>query len=597
MIQQTSKKQGNRVEGRYQAFSLYKRLFNYTKVYPLAIAGSLLGYLIFALTTPATTWWLGFTVDAINSENYEELRILSPVLCLVIVVTRGVGGFMGSYSLAVIANNVIHRLRCVLMDHLITLPVNYFDHNPSGKLVSKFTYDITQVTGAASNAIAVIVREGFTVVGLLAYLFYIDWQLTLTFILIAPFVAKIVGVASKRFRRYSSQMQDSMADVTQITNESIKGHRVVRSFNAQRFIYNKLYRASERNRIQNMKMAITRSASTPLVQLVVTIAIAWLVWLAMSPEFFSGKSPGDFVAFLGAAGLLAKPIRQLTQINSVVQRGLSASHSVFSLLDEDSEKDIGVYKVKRAVGKIEFKDVNFSYNKQRTALSSINFDVRPGNTIALVGKSGSGKSSIVNLLTRFYEHQSGQILLDGVDLKAYELESLRHQIALVTQQVVLFNGTIRENIAYGLEGVTDEEIESAATSAYAMEFIDDLPQGLDTEVGDDANLLSGGQRQRIAIARALLKNAPILILDEATSALDSESEQYIQEALLHLIKGRTTFVIAHRLSTVENADLILVLEKGRIIESGTHPELISMRKTYYQLHTRDFLADGFGVTK
>ena len=594
MLQQKSRKKRNRAESRYQAFSLYKRLFNYIKVYPLAIVGSILGYLIFALTTPATTWWLGFTVDAINSENYEELRILSPLLCLLIVITRGIGGFMGSYSLAIIANNVIHRLRCVLMDHLITLPVSYFDLTPSGKLVSKFTYDITQVTGAASNAIAVIVREGFTVAGLLTYLLLVDWQLTLTFILIAPFVAKIVSVASKRFRRYSAQMQDSMADVTQITNESIKGHRVVRSFSAQKFVYDKLFQASERNRIQNMKMAITRSASTPLVQLVVTIAIAWLVWLAMSPEFFSGKSPGDFVAFLGAAGLLAKPIRQLTQINSVIQRGLSASHSIFTLLDEDSEKDEGVYKARKAAGKIEFRDVSFSYDKQRDALININFDVRPGHTVALVGKSGSGKSSIVNLLTRFYEQQSGEILLDDVDLKTYELKNLRHQIALVTQQVVLFNGTIRENIAYGLKNVTDEEIKLAATNAYAMEFIDELPLGLDTEVGDDANLLSGGQRQRIAIARALLKNSPILILDEATSALDSESEQYIQKALLHLIKGRTTFVIAHRLSTVENADLILVLDKGKIIESGTHSELISMEKTYYQLHTRDFLTNEFG---
>ena len=302
----------------YRALQLYKRLFSYIKIYPTAIFGSILGYLIFAITTPATTWWLGFTVDAINSENYEELRIISPLLCILIVIIRGVGGFMGSYSLAVIANNVIHKLRCVLIEHLIILPVNYFDRNTSGKLVSKFTYDVIQITGAASNAIAVIVREGFTVLGLLIYLFIIDWQLSITFLFIAPFVAKIVSVASKRFRRYSKQMQDSMADVTQITNESIKGHRVVRSFNAQNYVSDNLSQASERNRIQNMKMAITRSASTPLVQLIVAMALALLVWLAMSPEFFSGKSPGEFVAFLGAAGLLAKPIRQLTQINAVI---------------------------------------------------------------------------------------------------------------------------------------------------------------------------------------------------------------------------------------------------------------------------------------
>ncbi|MBM87429.1 MAG: lipid A export permease/ATP-binding protein MsbA [Gammaproteobacteria bacterium] len=572
----------------HQSWRLYRRLLKYVEGYRLAIAGSVLGYMIFAATTPATTWWLGLTVDAINSESYEQLRIVSPLLCILIVVIRGIGSFMGSYSLASIANHVIHKLRCELHDHLISLPTIYFDKNMSGKLVSKFTYDVSQVTGAASNAIAVIIREGFTVLGLLVFLMIIDWQLSLTFLIIAPFVAAIVNLASTRFRRYSTQMQDSMGDVTQITNESIKGHRVIRIFNAEDFVAEKLEQASEKNRRQNMKMAMTRSASTPLVQLVVSLALALLVWLAMSPDFFSDKTPGDFVSFLGAAGLLAKPIRQLTQINSVIQRGLSAAYSIFTVLDEEAEMDEGDYVVKRAVGEIEFSNVIFAYNDSVKALNNVSFKIEAGKTIALVGKSGSGKSSLVTLIPRFYDIDSGQITLDGKPLQDYKINNLRDQISVVTQQVILFNGTIAENIAYGEKNLDYKKIRNAAKNAHAMEFIDDLAGGLNTEVGDDAKLLSGGQRQRIAIARALLKDAPILIFDEATSALDTESEKHIQAALEILMKGRTTFVIAHRLSTIENADLILVLDQGKIVESGVHAQLIKKAGHYARLHKVQF---------
>ena len=572
----------------YQGWQLYRRLFTYVKAYKLAIVCSILGYIIFAATTPATTWWLGMTVDAINSENFEELRIISPLLCVLIVIVRGIGGFMGSYSLASIANHIIHKVRCELISHLITLPARFFDKNTSGKLVSKFTYDITQITGAASNAVAVIVREGFTVLGLLIYLFYVDWQLSLTFLIIAPFVAGIVNLASKRFRRFATQMQDSMGDVTQITNESIKGHRVIRTFNANDFVSDRLLQASEKNRYQNMKMAMTRSASTPLVQLIVSMALALLVWLAMSPDFFADKTSGDFVAFLGAAGLLAKPIRQLTQINSVIQRGISAAFSIFTLLDEKPEIDEGTFEVERARGAIKFDRVSFSYNDADEALSDVSFTVKQGQTIALVGKSGSGKSSLVNLIPRFYDIDSGQIYLDGKQLIKYKLTNLRDQISVVTQQVVLFNGTIAENIAYGEIEIDRKKIETAAENAHAMEFIRGLAEGLDTYVGDDANLLSGGQRQRIAIARALLKDAPILIFDEATSALDSESEQHIQAALETLIQGRTTFVIAHRLSTIENADLILVMDQGKIVESGVHADLLNLGGYYARLYQIQF---------
>ena len=577
---------------RYQGWQLYRRLIRYVTPHQAAIYGTLTGYLIFSAMTPAAAWWLGMTVDAINAENYGDLRILSPLLCVGIVLVRGIGGFLGSYSLAAIANHVVHKLRCELIDHLITLPVAYFDKSSAGKLVSKFTYDINQITGAAGNAAVVIIREGITVIVLLAYLLYIDWRLSLTFLIIAPCVGWVVNLASRRFRRYATQMQDSMGDVTQITNESVKGHRVIRTFNAEDFVSHRLLTASERNRRQNMKMAMTRSASTPLVQLIVSLALALLVWLAMSPEFFADKTPGDFVAFLSAAGLMAKPIRQLTQVNAVIQRGLSAAYSVFSLLDEAAEVNTGIHAVAHVQGRIEFERVSFAYSEGAEALRDISFVAEPGQTVALVGRSGSGKSSLLNLIPRFYDCRQGSITLDGVPLGDYRLDNLRHHISLVTQQIVLFNGSIAENIAYGDRVIDQARIETAARNAHAMEFIEQLPQGFDTQVGDDAALLSGGQRQRIAIARALLKDAPVLLFDEATSALDSESEQHIQAALETLIEGRTTFVIAHRLSTIENAGLILVMDQGRIVESGTHAELMSLNGYYSRLHKIQFSENG-----
>jgi len=574
--------------GKQESWRLYRRLFSYVMPHRFLFVAAMLGYIIFALTSPAATWWLGWTVDAITAGDYESLRVLSPLAFIGLAAVRGLGGFMGSYFLAGISNHVVHKLRCELIDRLIRLPASYFDRNTSGRLVSKLTYDVTQITGAASDAIAVVVREGFTVIGLLAYLMYMDWKLSLTFLVIAPIVGKVVSIASKKFRRYSTQMQDSMGDVTQITNETIKGHKVIRTFNAEAYVSSRLTQASEKNRKQNMKMVLTRSASTPLIQLIVSTAIAALVWFAMSPSFFENNTPGDFVAFLSAAGLLAKPIRQLTQINAVIQRGLSASGSIFELLDEDEEQDTGTRTLARAKGRVEFKDVGFAYKEGSDVLSNINFTAEPGQTVALVGKSGSGKSSLVGLITRFYEFQQGEITLDDIPLKDLELTSLRENISLVSQQVVLFNGTVEENIAYGDELIDREKTVKAAKDAHAMEFIEQLGEGMDTQVGDDAVMLSGGQRQRIAIARALLKDAPILIFDEATSALDSESEMHIQDALDTLRKGRTTFVIAHRLSTIEQADLILVMEKGKIVESGTHEELLAKQASYSRLHAIQF---------
>jgi len=573
-----------------RGWQIYKRLLAYVKPHRGVFAISVLGYIIFSITGVATAEWLGWTVDQVTAQN-PDARILSPLICVAIVLVRGIGGFMGGYSLEYISNSIIHKLRCEIMERLLILPMRYYDNSTAGRLVSKVTYDVQQISGAATNAVTVIFREGLTVIGLLVALFWSNWRLSLVFLLVAPCVAIVVGLASSKFRKYSRQMQNSMGDVTQITNESIKGQKVVRSFNGRRFVLERFGRASERNRRQNMKMVGTQSISIPVIQLLVSIALAVLIWFAMSPAYLADATAGDFVTFLTVAGLLAKPIRQLSQVNSVVQRGISAAESIFALLDEQGEKDSGNHRVERVRGEVEFADISFKYKDKddEPVLANLSLRVQPGQSVALVGKSGSGKTTLVNLLPRFYDVESGSILIDGVPARDYTLENLRQQIAVVSQDVVLFEGTIAENIAYGNDGsIPDEQIIEVARSAHAMEFIDKLEHGIHSIVGDAGLMLSGGQRQRVAIARAFLKNAPILVLDEATSALDSESEQHIQQALSTLMKGRTTFVIAHRLSTIENADLIVVMDKGRILESGTHQELLARNGKYAALHRIQF---------
>lgn len=586
MVKQTSDQQG---------WPIYKRLLRYVMPHRSVFAISILGYIIFSATGVATAEWLGWTVDQVTAQN-ADARYLAPLFCIAIVVVRGIGGFMGGYSLEYISNHIIHKLRFELMERLLDVPARYYDESTAGRLVSKVTYDVQQISGAATNAVTVIFREGLTVIGLLVALFWTNWRLSLVFLLVAPCVAFVVSFASKKFRKYSRQMQNSMGDVTQITNESIKGQRVVRTFNAKEFVLQRFGRASERNRRQNMKMVGTQSIAVPIVQTLVSIAMAVLIWFAMSPDVLANASAGDFVTFLTIAGLLAKPIRQLSNVNSVVQRGISAALSIFSLLDEAPEVDNGKHEVARVKGEVEFQNVSFEYKAAETVLAAVNFKVEPGRSVALVGKSGSGKSTLVSLLPRFYDVVSGTILIDGVPVQDYTLNNLRQQIALVSQDVVLFEGTVAENIAYGLgDSVSAEQIEEVARNAHAMEFIKDLDGGINALVGDSGMKLSGGQRQRIAIARAFLKDAPILILDEATSALDSESEQHIQQALSTLLKGRTTFVIAHRLSTVENADLILVMDKGQIVESGNHLELMALQGHYANLHRLQFSDHAIGA--
>ena len=578
-----------------QGWQIYKRLLRYVVPHRGVFAVSVVGYILFSATGVATAEWLGWTVDQVTAKN-ADARYLAPLFCVAIVVVRGIGGIMGGYSLEYISNHIIHKLRCEIMEKLLDLPTRYYDVSTAGRLVSKVTYDVQQISGAATNAVTVIFREGLTVIGLLIALFWTNWRLSLVFLLVAPCVAIVVSLASKKFRKYSTQMQDSMGEVTQITNESIKGQKVVRTFNGKDFVLQRFARASERNRRQNMKMVGTQSISIPVVQTLVSVAMAVLIWFAMSPELLESATAGDFVTFLTIAGLLAKPIRQLSNVNSVVQRGISAADSIFSLLDEEREPDKGTVVVERVRGEVVFEDVSFQYKEGEAVLSHIDITVKPGQSVALVGKSGSGKSTFVSLLPRFYDVDSGRILIDDVAVQDYTLKSLRDQIAVVSQDVVLFEGTVAENIAYGKGGsVSDEEIIAVAKNAHAMEFIETLDHGIHSIVGDSGSMLSGGQRQRLAIARAFLKDAPILVLDEATSALDSESEQHIQQALSTLMKGRTTFVIAHRLTTIENADIILVMDKGRIVEAGTHAQLLTLGGHYAGLHRIQFSDQALGA--
>jgi len=582
------------------SWQIYKRLLRYVRPYLAVFIVSVVGYITFASTSVLAARWLGWTVDAIEN-NDSEWRLYSPLLCVLIALIRGLGGFLGNYSIAYIANHLIHNFRSEIIRRVLVLPVNFFDRSEAGRLISKITYDVTQVTGAVTNAVTVILREGLTVVGLLGALILIDWQLSLMFLIIAPIVAKTVAIAAKKFRKYSTQMQNSMGDVTQITTESIRGHLVVRTFNAIKHVVKNFEMASERNRSENMKMAATEAISTPLIQLLVSIAIACLVWFSMAPSYIESRSSGEFVAFLAMASLLAKPIRQLSQINSVIQRGLAAAASIFNLLDEPAEPDQGTEKIDDQIDSIRFLGVSFKYQEQSRelnekeaiktpfAVARINFEVRAGEKIAFVGKSGSGKSTLLSLIPRFYEKSAGEIFINDKPISKFSLTSLRSQIALVSQDVVLFNGSILENICYGKgDSIDRDRAYEAAKSAHAIEFIEKLPDQFEHKIGDHASLLSGGQRQRLAIARALYKDAQILILDEATSALDSESETYIQEALSTLMAGRTTFIIAHRLSTIESSDKIMVMEGGEIIESGTHQELINNAGHYAYLNEIQF---------
>ncbi|MDD1626618.1 MAG: lipid A export permease/ATP-binding protein MsbA, partial [Methylococcaceae bacterium] len=536
---------------------IYKRLSAYVKPHYGLFAISIIGFLIYSSTQPLFAAMVQQIIDTLQAKSREKMYYL-PLFFSGLVVLRGIGNYLGNYFLAKVSLNVIHTLRCEIFAKYTQLPTTHFDANNSGYMISRITHNVGQVAQATTDAVRKVVQEGLTALGLLVYLFYINWLLSLVFLVVAPLIAVLVNYVSKRLRMLSKRIQESIGDMTHITSELVNGHRVVRSYGGedyekQRFVNSSLY-----NRRQLLKLTTTAAIHNQIMQLIIALALAFLMYMALF--FMEQASVGSFVGYLTAAFLLPRPIRQLSDANSDIQKGIVAAESLFEILDEPGEVDEGSYQAERCKGALEFKNLSFQYaGANELALKDISFKAEPGQTIALVGASGGGKSTLANLVSRFYSHDIGEILLDGVEINTYQLANLRKQLALVNQQVTLFNDTIANNIAYGsLVTATRNEITAAATDAYAMEFIAKLDQGLDTEIGENGVKLSGGQRQRLALARALLKNAPILILDEATSALDTESERYIQAALQKVMRNRTTLVIAHRLSTIENADVILV---------------------------------------
>ncbi len=566
---------------------VYLRLLSYVKPYWKMFALSVLGYLLYSGTQPALAWMTGWLADAIYNKD-AMAKYLIPLALLGIYLARGLGSFIGNYFLAKVSFSVVKNLRFELFNRLIELPNTFYEQHNSGHLISVITFNVTQVTGAATDAVKVVIREGVAVLALMGMLFYYNWKLTLTFLAVAPLIGFTVSYASKRFKKLSKKIQISMGDLTHVSSEAINGYKEIKSFGGHAYEKKRFTQAIMNNYQQNLKMVMTSSINTPVLQMIVALALAFLVFLALS--FLSDMQPDAFIVYITAAGLLPKPIRQLSEVNATIQKGIAAAESIFDLLEEPAEQDNGRFEIDRAEGKLEFKQVSFKYpGTEKWVLNDFNLTIHPGQTVALVGRSGSGKSTLASLIPRFYEVTQGEILLDGRALQDYTLQNLRAQISLVTQQVILFNDTIENNIAYGALALNDrDQVMAAADAAYATEFIQQQSDAMDTLVGEDGVLLSGGQRQRLAIARALLKDAPLLVLDEATSALDTESEKMIQAALEKVVKGRTTLVIAHRLSTIEKADLIVVMDQGQIIETGTHEQLLLQGGLYYHLHQKHF---------
>lgn len=568
-------------------FESYKRLLKRAAPYWYAFAGSVIGFLIYGASHTMSVKLLELIVDSINQPR-SDIHNLLPLGIVLIAAVRGVGSLIGSYGMAYLARKVVHEFRVDMFSKLIRLPIRYYLMSTPGHLVSRITFNVEQVSTAVTQAVTTYLREGIVVISLLGYLLYQNWKLTVVFLVVLPPVSIVVSYVGKRFRKLGRSIQESMGDLTQVSSEVINAYQEVRVYGTTEYEDKRFQKASANNRNQSMKYALTNAVTSPVVLFLVSIALSFIVWLALNPSFMGDVTPGEFIAFVMAAALMDKPIRQLTKVMGKVQVGIAAANSIFDLLDEHAQEDSGSVVLENCQGKLEFKNVSFAYAEDaEPVLKNISFSAEPGQTIAIVGRSGGGKSTLVSLLPRFFDVQSGQILLDGHDIKNLSLESLRSQISIVSQKVMLFNESIYHNIAYGdLQNANAERVYAAAKMAFANEFIEKLPLGFNTPVGQDGVQLSGGQRQRVAIARALLKNSPIIIMDEATSALDNESESMIQSALEAIRGNKTLIVIAHRLSTIENADQILVIDEGEIVERGNHQFLLAKDGFYAALHKR-----------
>ncbi len=571
------------------AYATYKRLFTYVRRYWPSLVIALIAGMVYS---GIDAWFIYFLKPLINkglvAKDREFLK-MAPLLVLGVFMLRGFASFFSNYNIASVSRNVIMKLRQDLFAHLQRLPARFYDHSTSGQLLSVILYSIEQVANASADVLTTAIQSSFLIVGLLIVMFKISWKLSMLYFIIIPLVTLIMRYTSKRVRRLSLTIQESMGNLTHTAEENIEGYKVVRSFSGEKYETEKFNKATRVNRQREMKVVAARSWSVSSVQLIAAVALSATLYVATLDIANSILSPGGFVTLIAAMLALLKPMKDLTTMQNKLYRGLAGAQTVFEMLDEKPEDDHGTRVIQRTQGKIDFHHVSFGYESNKIVLHDVSFTVNPGEIVALVGRSGSGKSTLVSLLPRFYANFTGDILLDDVSVRDYRLDSLRRQFAMVSQHVILFNDTVRNNIAYGsFDTASEEQIKAAARAAYALDFIEELPQGLDTLIGENGVLLSGGQRQRIAIARAILKDAPIFILDEATSALDTESEHYIQSALDGLMKDRTTLVIAHRLSTVEHADKIIVLDQGRIVETGTHATLLSRDGQYAKLYKMQF---------
>ncbi len=572
---------------------LYVRLLRYVAPYWRMFALSILTMVLVAATEPVFPALMKPLLDgSFVNKDPTTIRYI-PFALIGLFLVRGVFGFASDYALNWVSNRVVLDLRAEMFGRLVNLPTRYYDDASSGALISKLSYDVTGVTAAATSVLTVMVRDSLTVVGLLAWMFYLDWKLSLITLVIGPIIALVIQSFSSRLREVSRNAQQAMGDITHVLDEAIECHKVVKVFGGQDYEQRHFGAAIKRMRDFAMRQTIAAGASVPLVQVCAAIAVAVIVYYSTRQSGASGVTVGSFVSFMTATLMLLSPLKRLTGVNASLQRGLAAAESVFSVIDEEPEEDSGTQSLDRAQGRIEFEHLCFSYpNATRPALADVNLAIAAGETVALVGGSGGGKTTLANLIPRFYQPSAGRILLDGIDTQTLTLASLRANLALVSQDVVLFNDTVAANIAYGpLAGASEAAIVAAAEAAHAMEFIGEMAQGLQTMIGENGVRLSGGQRQRLAIARALLKNAPVLILDEATSALDTESERVVQAALDTLMLGRTTLIIAHRLSTIEKADRIVVLQQGRIAEIGSHAELLAHDGLYAHLYKIQFAVE------
>ena len=563
-----------------------RRILGYTYRYRWSFLISVIGFISFAAADIAAVEWIRRIISYIDSDD-ESLNTILAMSLVFIATARGLGFFIGNYFMSKVGFGIVHDLRAELFQKLHDLPKSYFDANQSGQLINRITFTTTQVSGAASNAVKTIVREGFLLIGLFIYLMILNFKLTLLLIVTAPLIALIVYIAGKRLKKLATRIQTAMGDVTHIASEAVDGHVEIKSFNAEEYENRRFFQANTSNKNQNLKLEATGNLATPIIQILVSISLSLVAYFALGSQLGISLDSETFVAFFTAAGLMAKPIRQLSNVNIIIQKGLAAANEIFEQLDQQNEDNSGNLETK-ILGNIEFKNVSFSYDTGGLIIDNISFKIARNETVAIVGKSGSGKSTIANLIPRFYNHSDGEVLIDGISVNDYSLKHLRSSISIVNQSPSLFNDTIAKNIAYGDDSIDSQKLIESAKQAGCFDFIEQLPEGFESEIGDDGVLLSGGQRQRLAIARAFYKDSPIIILDEATSSLDTESESIVQEALEKLITNRTTIVIAHRLSTIENASKIIVLDDGVLSETGTHKELLLNDGIYRSLYKNKF---------